>query len=71
MNLSNELIMIGAAECNFYRNKELTVKLKEVKQHFGSFIKDVFDNLNEYVVTPQFLAERERQEMENSKEILK
>jgi hypothetical protein len=50
--------MIGAAECNFYRNKELSIKLKEVKQHFGSFIKEVFDNLSEYVVTPQYLADR-------------
>jgi hypothetical protein len=71
LSLSNELVMIGAAECNFYRNKELSAKLKEVKQHFGSFIKEVFDNLNEYVITPQLLVERERQEMENSKEILR
>jgi hypothetical protein len=29
----------------------------------------VFDNLSSYVVTPQFIAERERHELENSKVI--
>lgn len=39
LDISNELVMMGAAECAFYRNKELTMKLKDVKQHFGSFIR--------------------------------
>ena len=39
LGISNELVVMGAAECSFYRNKELTMKLNDVKQHFGSFIR--------------------------------
>jgi hypothetical protein len=39
LELSEELVIIGAAECAFYRQKELSSKLKDVKHHFGSFIK--------------------------------
>lgn len=42
-----------------------------MKHHFGSFIKEVFDNLADYIVTPQRLVEREREEQENARGILK
>ena len=38
-DLSTELILISAAECSFYRGKELSGKLREVKMNFGCFIK--------------------------------
>lgn len=69
--LSDELVMMGAVEAPFYRSKELNGKLREVKQHFGSFIKEVFDGLAQYVVTPQLIVERERQEQENNRTLLK
>jgi hypothetical protein len=53
--------LIGAAECPFYRHKEMTSKLKNVKQHMGSFIKEVFDNLTDYVNTPEYLMEKEKE----------
>jgi hypothetical protein len=56
--IGNELVMIGAAECPFYKHKELTGKLKNVKAHFASFIKEVFEALDEYVITPEHLMER-------------
>lgn len=71
VELSDELIFIGAAECGFYRQKELSEKLKDVKHHFGSFIKEVFDNLADYIVTPQRLVEREKEEQDNARGILK
>lgn len=69
--LSEELVMIGAVESPFYRNKELNIKLKDVKQHFGSIIKEVFDNLTDYVLTPQVIFRREKEEQENNRTILK
>jgi hypothetical protein len=41
-----------------------------VKQHFSSFIREVFENLSEYVITPELMMERQREEMENSKELM-
>jgi WD40 repeat protein len=38
-----------------------------VKQHFSSFIREVFDNLSEYVITPELMLDKQREEMENSK----
>ena len=56
--IANELVMIGAAECPFYKHKELVTKLKSVKGNFGGFIKDVFDTIQDYVITPANLIER-------------
>ena len=50
--LVNELVMVGAADCPFYKHKEMTGKFKDVKINFGSLVKGVFDTLDEYVVTP-------------------
>lgn len=44
--------MIGSAECPFYKHKEFVNKLKGVKGNFNGFIKDVFDTLEDYIVTP-------------------
>ena len=38
---------------------------------FNGFIKEVFDTLEDYVITPENLMERERQEMENTKSVLR
>lgn len=63
--------MVGAAECPFYKHKELTVKLKDVKLHFQTFIKEVFDSLTDYVLTPEALLEKDQREMENTKSMLR
>jgi len=44
--IANELVMVGAAECPFYKHKEMTGKLKDVKLNFGSLVKGVFDALD-------------------------
>jgi hypothetical protein len=69
--LANELMIVGAAECPFYKHKELTVKLQDVKQHFGGFIREVFLTLEEYVITPESLVEKDQREMENTKSMLR
>lgn len=62
LELSNEIILIGSADIPFYKNKEMNIKLKEVKQNFHSFIGDVFTAMNEYVITPAYIIEREKEE---------
>ena len=70
-DISSELIIVGSAECPFYCHKELVGKLKTVKNHFGGFIKEVFDTIQEYVITPEHLVEKEKFEIENTKNVLR
>ncbi len=50
--IANELVMVGVTECPFYKHKEMTNKFKDVKTSFGSLVRDVFETLDEYVMTP-------------------
>ena len=65
LELSTELILIGSADCNFYKNKEMNECFKEIKGSFGGILSDVYANLGEYVFTPQAIVDRERVEEEN------
>lgn len=45
--------MIGSADCPFYRNKEMNNKLKEVKIGFSEELTGVYNNLHDFIVTPE------------------
>lgn len=69
--ISNELILIGAAECPFYKHKEMTGRLKGVKGNFAGIIKEVNECLQDYVISPQDLVNREQMELDNTKTVLR
>jgi hypothetical protein len=64
-------VLVGVADCPFYKHKEMTTKLKDVKAHFATTFRTVFDALDQYVITPENLLEREKNEFENTRTLLR
>jgi hypothetical protein len=71
LGLTNDLILIGSADCPFYRNKEMNNKLKELRGSFGDLLTDVYGRLHDYITTPEAIIEKERQEEENTNMVLR
>lgn len=42
--------------------KDMEYRLKELKNVFTGSISDIYNNLNQYVVTPQQIVEKEKLE---------
>lgn len=62
LDVCNELILIGSADCPFYKSKEMSIKSKEIKSTFSGVLSDVYQRLDEYVVTPEYIVSKQREE---------
>lgn len=71
LGLTNDLILIGSADCPFYRNKEMNNKLKDLRGNFGDMLSDVYSRLHDYITTPEAIIEKEKLEEENANLVLK
>lgn len=71
LEVCNELILIGSADCPFYKAKEMSMKTKEIKSTFSGVLADVYKRLDEYVVSPEYIINKQREEEENSNNVLR
>ena len=71
LEICNEIILIGSADCPFYKSKEMELKSKDLKNTFSSVIKEVYQEINSYVISPEWIVQREKEEEENANSILK
>ena len=58
LGLTNDLILIGSADCPFYRNKEMNNKLKELRGNFGDLLTDVYGRLHDFITTPEAIIQK-------------
>lgn len=52
LGLTSDLILIGSADCPYYRNKEMNNKLKELRGNFGELLTDVYNRIHDFITTP-------------------
>lgn len=60
LGLSSDLILIGSADCPYYRNKEMNNKLKELRGSFGELLTDVYNRIHDFITSPEAIIEREK-----------
>lgn len=58
LELCSEIILIGSADCPFYRSKEMSLKSKSVKSAFSNTLSDVFENIQDYIVSPEAIIQK-------------
>lgn len=46
LEICSELILVGSADCPFYRSKEMGVKSKEIKSIFSGVLAEVYQRLD-------------------------
>jgi hypothetical protein len=52
LGLTTDIILIGSADCPFYRNKEMNGKLKELRGEIGELLTEIYGKLHDYITTP-------------------
>ncbi len=62
LQLCNELILIGSIDTSFYRSKEMGLKHRDIKATFSESLAEVYQRLKDYVITPEAIVEKQKQE---------
>lgn len=62
LEICNEIILIGSADCPFYKSKEMSLKNKEIKSAFSTVLAEVYQQLDKYIVTPEWIVQRQKED---------
>lgn len=60
LEVCNDLILIGSVDCPFYKSKEMGVKAKELKSTFAGTLAEVYQKLDDYVMSPEMIIQKQR-----------